>query len=168
MHTCGYCGTEVQVKVNMAYCSFCEMDLWEEDITEDGQRRELVVQKAVLLIDAKRPTPYLMEQSAFSLIKLLKLVRAERKRLYEMSRLFRKGNEVGGGFTEQQQVVNEDYELFCRKAWAIENILRDKMGVFPARITDDMLEKMLEQMHKQGYDIMNFRAPRSYTDSLKK
>ncbi|WP_158524012.1 hypothetical protein [Paenibacillus bovis] len=152
----------------MAYCSFCEMDLWEEDITEDGQRRELVVQKAVLLIDAKRPTPYLMEQSAFSLIKLLKLVRAERKRLYEMSRLFRKGNEAGGGFTEQQQVVNEDYELFCRKAWVIENILRDKMSAFPARITDDYLEKMLEQMDKQSRDTMTFSAPRAPSGATKK
>lgn len=165
MQTCGYCGSEVEVKQHMAYCSFCELDLWEDDITQDGQRRALQVETSVLLVDAKRSTGYLLEQSTFSLIKLLKLVRAERKRLYELSRLFRKGNEAGGGFTDQQKVINEDYELFSRKAWVIENILRDKMTVFPPRITDDMLVKMLEQLEKQSADRMEFRLPRAGVDS---
>ncbi len=169
MYTCGYCGTSVQLQSNnLAHCSFCDMDLFKEDIAENGKRRTVNVRKAVLLFDAKRSTGYLMEQSAFFLIKLLKLVRAERKRLYEMMRLFRKGVEAGGGFSDEQRIVSEDYEFYSRKAWVIENILRDKSDVYPPRITDQLLEDHLLLIEKQGADRMEFRLPNAGAGSRSK
>jgi len=156
MNTCGYCGIEVHVKKNgLAYCTFCEMDLFKEDIQENGQRKWLKINTNVLLSDAKQSTSALMEKDSYFLISLLRLVRAERKQVYNLMRLVNRGNRLQGGFEASLSDVKADYQFWKRKAYVLENILREQSCVFPVRITDQLLSTMLDQIEQDKHKTMD-------------
>ncbi|MGC6584247.1 hypothetical protein ACPV3A_04650 [Paenibacillus sp. Dod16] len=80
-----------------------------------------------------------MQRSTNDIILLLRLARQKRTDIYNYLRIINKANEQDGGFQEHAQVTGKDYEYWTRKAWVLENILRDRTGVYPERITDDYL-----------------------------
>ncbi|WP_025715578.1 hypothetical protein [Paenibacillus sp. 1-18] len=75
MKTCGYCGSAVERKGNMYYCAFCDMELYKEDVQEDGQRKLVPITAGATLAGAERSTPELMELDSYYLTELLTLVR---------------------------------------------------------------------------------------------
>ncbi|WP_160037235.1 hypothetical protein [Paenibacillus sp. An7] len=51
-------------------------------------------------------------------------------------------------FKSGQDEGAKNYRYWTRKAWIIENILRDRAGYYPIKITDNMLNSIIEQMEK--------------------
>ncbi|MCQ6331374.1 hypothetical protein NPM18_30915, partial [Bacillus cereus] len=58
-------------------------------------------------------------------------------------------NETGG-----------EYEYYTRKAWVIENILLERQGFFPEKVTARVLEYMGEQIRKSKKKTMRISKER--------
>lgn len=139
-YTCTYCGTELKSENQSYYCVFCEMPVSDENVQQNGKRKQITFQtNHVFISDAEQNTGQLMQRSTNDIILLLRLARQKRTDIYNYLRIINKANEQDGGFQEHAQVTGKDYEYWTRKAWVLENILRDRTGVYPERITDDYL-----------------------------
>ncbi|QNR70556.1 hypothetical protein IAQ67_29300 (plasmid) [Paenibacillus peoriae] len=139
-YTCPYCGTELRNENQSYYCVFCEMAVSAEDVQQNGERRQITFQTDnVSISDAEQNTCQLMQRSTNDLIVLLRLVRQKRTDYYNYLRVINKASEKDSSFQNQAQVTGKDYEYWTRKAWVLENILRERTCVFPERITDDYL-----------------------------
>lgn len=157
MQTCGYCGSAVEPVGKGLYCLFCDMEVYRDEVQENGMRRPLRAEKVVFLSAAERPTQELMEKDSYYLTLLLKLVRNERKRTYNLLRVVNKGAELQPGkFKSGQNEGAKNYQYWTRKAWIIENILRDRAGYYPIKITDNMLNSIIEQMEESNQKPMTF------------
>ncbi|WP_348625369.1 hypothetical protein ABFT51_27935 (plasmid) [Paenibacillus peoriae] len=158
MKTCGYCGSVVERKANMYYCVFCDMELFREDVQEDGQRKPVSITVGATLNGAERSTPELMELDSYYLTELLTLVRSQRKQVYNSLRIVNKGAALSPGFEQAQKQGGQNYHYWTRKAWAIENILRERAGFYPAKITLNYLNLFREQVHKSNELPMLIRS----------
>lgn len=148
MKTCGYCGSAVERRANMYYCTFCDMELFLEDVQEDGQRKPISMTVGATLAGAERSTPELMELDSYYLTELLTLVRSQRKQVYNSLRIVNRGAALSPAFGQAQKQGGENYHYWTRKAWVIENILRERAGFYPAKITEDYLDRMRQQIDK--------------------
>ncbi|MCP1137525.1 hypothetical protein NKT34_30150 [Paenibacillus polysaccharolyticus] len=159
MQTCAYCGSAVETVGNGLYCTFCDMEVYQDDIQINGMRRPVRAEKMVMLSAAERSTQELMEKDSYYLTVLLKLVREERKRTYNLLRVVNKGAALLPGesaFKQGQDEGANNYRYWTRKGWIIENILRDRAGYYPAKITDNLLNGILEQVEKSNEKPMTF------------
>ncbi|QQZ64542.1 hypothetical protein JI735_34470 (plasmid) [Paenibacillus sonchi] len=90
-----------------------------------------------------------MEKESYYLIVLLRLVRDERKSAFNLLRIINKGDAAQPEIAALQAGQSEgakNYKYWTRKAWIIENILRDRAGYYPAKITEGLLSGILEQV----------------------
>lgn len=156
MKTCVYCGSPVEPVGNMLFCSFCDMEVFRDDVQWNGNRRTLRAEETVLLSSAEQSTVELMEKDSYYLTVLLRRVRLERKRTYNLLRVINKGAALQFGFEKEQQASSKNYRYWTRKAWIIENILRDRAGHYPAKITDAMLKDILDQVKQSNEKPMQF------------
>ncbi|MEK4114581.1 hypothetical protein MHH92_30535 [Paenibacillus sp. FSL M7-1414] len=155
-YTCPYCGTELRSENQAYYCAFCEMAVSAEDVQQNGERRQIAFQtNNVSISDAEQNTCQLMQRSTNDLIVLLRLVRQKRTDFYNYMRVL---NKAEGDFQEHAELTAKDYEYWTRKAWVLENILRDRTGVFPERITDDYLSGLAVRADKINGKSMRIRA----------
>ncbi|MHA7584731.1 hypothetical protein ACX12E_30795 [Paenibacillus vandeheii] len=135
------------------------MEVYQDDIQNNGMRRPVRADEMVLLSGAERPTQELMEKDSYYLTVLLRLVRNERKRTYNLLRVVNKGAALQPGessFKSGQDEGARNYRYWTRKAWIIENILRDRAGHYPAKITDNMLNGIIEQVQQSNEKPMTF------------
>ncbi len=148
METCPYCGLEL----NERYCSFCKMEIAAEDVQHDGFRKPLTPDPFVVSAYAELSTPELMQKSTYYLIYLLREVRKERTGRFSSLRIFNKfeDTEYAEQFGEIAEETGQSYEWWTRKAWVIENILRDRMDHFPTRITDRYMIELAENMDQSS------------------
>ncbi|MGM1023724.1 MAG: hypothetical protein ACQEXV_25095 [Bacillota bacterium] len=125
------------------------MEISSEDVQQDGARKKVVFSVSdVSIDDAKENTFRLMEWPTNQLIMLLRLVRQERTERYNSLRIIKKGIEQKGDFQKYAEIAGEDYEYWTRKAWVLENIIRDRSGTFPEKITDDYICKIIAHVEK--------------------
>lgn len=159
MQTCAYCGSGVEPVGNGLYCSFCDMEVYQDDVQENGMRRPVLAEDTVLLSAAERSTQEIMEKDSYYLTLLLRLVRNERKRTYNLLRVVNKGAALQPEkFKAGQDEGGKNYRYWTRKAWIIENILRDRSGYYPAKITDNMLNSIIEQVQQSNQKPMTFSS----------
>lgn len=160
MQTCAYCGSAVELVGNGLYCAFCDMEVYQDDVQTNGRRRPVQAEETVLLSIAERSTQEIMKKDSYYLIVLLRLVRDERKRAYNLLRVVNKGAAVQPDTAALQAGQYEgakNYKYWTRKAWIIENILRDRAGYYPAKITDGLLSGILEQVQQGNEKPMTFK-----------
>lgn len=138
--TCSYCGSGVGGSDDggKAYCGFCEMKVTP---SVDGQRVERY--QPAMFVDysqVRMNTPQLMEQHTKSLLELLRFMRAERKSTYDLMSTVRQGAKIEPEkFKGDLKIAGEEYEQITKKVFVVENILRERLGYIPDRITDKML-----------------------------
>src|SRR5699024_7560497 len=155
MLTCGFCAS----KINGNYCGFCDMELKEKHIMKDGKR--LNQAKKFLgypnSTEIHRSTPELMELETIELLCLLREARSFRADCYKL-RLLRHQAEEQTGINEDVQNIEEstfyEYEHATRKVWVIENIIKDRLGYFPQKVTKNFLNMYLERMHESEQKSM--------------
>lgn len=144
METCAYCGTEV----NERYCSFCEMELTERYILQDGKRLKNSIDHYPDMQRIFLSTPELLELETIELLCLLKHAREYRAQVYKLRLLTHEAEAQGGSVEEIQMQSYSDYADATRKAWVIENIIKDRIGYYPQKITDNFLSMYLERIER--------------------
>ncbi|WP_310144204.1 hypothetical protein [Paenibacillus amylolyticus] len=132
------------------------MSIKSEDIQENGVRKQIpFLLNTVTISDTEQNTSQLMQRSTNELIVMLRLVRQKRTDFYNYLRVL---NKAKGDFQEHAELTGKDYEFWTRKAWVLENILRDRTGSFPERITDDYLAGLAARADKINRKSMRIRT----------
>lgn len=122
-----------------------------EDAQQDGCRKPVPEEDVYLLESwAEKQTSELMTYTTARLIYLLRYARKQRASSYNLVRVFKKAGNAAAAFTTDYedviQATGESYEYWTRKAWVMENILRERSGDFPAKITDKFLVEYRERI----------------------
>ncbi|WP_310143978.1 hypothetical protein [Paenibacillus amylolyticus] len=133
------------------------MSIIAEEVQKNGQRKQIpFLLNSVTISDVDDNTMQLMQRSTNDLIVMLRLVRGKRTDFYNYLRILNKVE--GDDFQEQAKLTGKDYEYWTRKAWVIENILRDRTGFFPERITDEYLSELVVKADKINGKFMRIRT----------
>ena len=133
---CSYCGTEGLEES----CSFCGASL-------NIKRPKL--KEFVVLEDVEKPFNELVCFHTYDLLVLLRLVRKERTKAYDLMLTLKK---AGKSPQIDQAMVNyseEQYGLYTKRMKVIEGILIDRMGYKPQRVDDKLLAKLAERLRKE-------------------
>lgn len=159
MHYCSMCNTSMKVDRRNypieKHCNFCGSSLYNEltgfpIVVLEGaryQRREL--KQSVNLNDAECPVSVLDTFHTYDLYLLLRLVRNQRHVLYKQ---LGEANKIGSA--EEKRSSSSLYDYWTRRQNVIENVLIDREGYFPARITDKLLREKLELITKNQQQSM--------------
>jgi hypothetical protein len=141
MKTCGYCGREIQGD----YCSFCELMLDKKYVLEGHKRVDHVIERTPDEAAIFLTTAELLTFETVDLLFLLKYARSYRSEVYHLRVISYKAEERKSDqvLEEIQQQSYEEYERATRKVWIIENILKDRMGYYPVKVTDEFLQAYL-------------------------
>ncbi|AOZ94928.1 hypothetical protein [Paenibacillus crassostreae] len=158
MLTCPYCGSMIDISGDMYYCLFCEIEVMKDRIQQDGARRQIHLEQRAYLEVVNQPTSELMKRDSYALVCLLRLVRQERTKVYHFLHIFKKANEQQDDFIQAADETGRDYEYWTRKVWILENILRERIGYFPERITDAYLQEMARNIEKSNRKQMKIVA----------
>lgn len=103
-----------------------------------------------------------MRYSTFELLSLLKYARAERINIYKLMNTFynaRKQQNIEE-YKESEEYSGKEYEKITRKMFVLENLIRQRLGYVPQRITDAYLGKYLAEMEKDKRQPMIIRQQR--------
>lgn len=148
MKTCPYCGSRVEETPSHYYCSFCVMNLELSIVQKDGQR--LPIKKDHLEYSGfdQFTTPELMCLSTIELLYFLKNLRKERSDMYNsMYQIKKVGNEHQDDELKEGSVIAGDmYEQQTRRMFVVENIIRERMGYVPTRLTEKYLADYLRSI----------------------
>lgn len=160
--TCPYCGSEV-MQLNDYYCDFCTMNIPETLVMKNHERLPVRIREFALDTHLEKSTPELMALSTFELLNLLKYARNERTFLYRnMTAFYKAGKQVQTDeYVEFEQYSGQEYKKMTRKMFVLENIICQRMGYVPHRITDTYLENYLTQIQKAKRNPMIIRQERS-------
>lgn len=144
MKTCGYCGTEIQED----YCSFCELTLDDKYVLEGNQRVDHVIERRPDEAAIFLSTTALLTFETVDLLFLLKYARSYRSEVYHLRVISYKAEERKSdqALEEIQQQSYEEYEKATRKVWIIENILKDRIGYYPVKVTEEFLQAYLHRI----------------------
>jgi|SRR5690625_1046863 len=147
MNTCALCGTEL----DDIYCFFCEMELDKRYILKDGERLHQskmfkgVPDRSLIF----RSTKELMSMETIDLLCLLRDARSFRAEVFKLRHL-RHQAERQGGYNDTVQELEDysykQYEDATRKVWVIENIIKDRLGYYPERVTMNFLNMYIDRM----------------------
>lgn len=157
--SCPYCGSELIQQNNKYFCDFCVMTLKPEQLQQNYERISVRVREFAVEAFLKRTTPELMEYSTFELLSLLKYARAERTSIYHYLTIFHKAQKEE--FKEMEKDTGKDYEWITRKMFVVENLIRQRLGFVPSRITDSYLAKYLDKIKKEKNRPMIIRQQRT-------
>lgn len=149
MKTCGLCGTPL----NDLYCPYCEMELEERYIMQDGQRLKQSKEFGGYPNSSKIfcKTEELMRLETIELLCLLREARKYRADSYKL-RLLRHKAERQQGYVDEvsklEEFTYDEYANATRKVWVIENIIKDRLGYYPEKVTMNFLNMYLERMER--------------------
>ncbi|MGX1196015.1 hypothetical protein [Metabacillus sp. SLBN-84] len=158
--TCPYCGSKVnKIKEELFYCDFCEMRLAGDLVKENHERLQVRVREFAADHYVSRSTPDLMGLSSFELLQLLKFIRKERSDMYHHLSVFKRAEtQVGTGeFKDMEQESGKEYEYLTRKMFVLENIIRERLGYVPKKITEAYLVKYIENIKNDKKSLMTIR-----------
>ncbi|GGJ57351.1 hypothetical protein [Virgibacillus salexigens] len=144
MKTCAYCATELKTD----YCPFCEMELSECYILKDGERLKNDIPYFPEQRDIFKSTKELLDLETLELLCLLRHARNYRTEVYKLRILTHRATEQGGDMTEIEASSYSDYEEATRKMWVIENIIKDRMGYYPKKVTEKFLSLYLQRIEE--------------------
>lgn len=135
---CTYCKTNQE---NKKVCSFCEAELTQSR----PQIKQILSQE-----EAYQTQPQLSKYHTYDLLLLLRDLRAERTNTYKIMQIVRKAPEEVKN--EEYEAINQDGQSLYREATArqnvIEQILIDRMGYYPKRIDDKLLNALNQKIKR--------------------
>ena len=163
MKTCPYCGSKVApIDTYDYYCSFCSMKINYQDIQENGKRKNLLPTSQPSLSDLNKSTPELMCFSTVELLFLLKFARKERADIYKLRYTFIRAMKEGADeFTEAEEHTFSEYEKATRKCFVLENLIRERIGYYPATLTESYIQTLAGKMAESAKKDMVIQQPKS-------
>lgn len=126
---CSYCGSDNENYVEN--CGFCAAPLKK-------QRPKL--REFVYLNQCELPFDQLANFHTYDLLVLLRLVREERSKSYNLMRTVQKAPEEVVVDSDTLAFAESEYRLYTARMKVIEGILIDRMGYKPKRVDDKLLE----------------------------
>ncbi|MGH0417770.1 hypothetical protein [Bacillus cereus] len=160
---CPYCATSIQVDKNgvvQEICEFCGGHMREQQtgmlqICQNGERFEFTkMQQHIFLEHINQNVGELKQYHTYDLYLLLKEVRDARSQTYYGLQLLNKASKTEKKLQVTANETGGEYEYYTRKAWVIENILLERQGFFPDKITARVLQYMEEQIQKSRKKTM--------------
>jgi hypothetical protein len=160
---CPYCATPIQVDKNgvvQEICEFCGGHMREQQtgmlqICQNGERFEFTkMQQHIFLEHINQNVGDLKQYHTYDLYLLLKEVRDARSQTYYGLQLLNKASKTKKKLQVTANETGGEYEYYTRKAWVIENILLERQGFFPEKITARVLQYMEEQIQKSKKKTM--------------
>ncbi|MEK4503640.1 hypothetical protein NYE55_35425 [Bacillus sp. FSL R12-0069] len=154
---CPYCATPIQVDKNgvvQEICEFCGGRIREQQtgvlqLCQNGERFEFTkMQQQLFLEHIHQSVEELKQYHTYDLYVLLKEVREARSQTYYGLQLLNKASKEERTLQATADETGGEYEYYTRKVWVIENILLERQGFFPEKITARVLEYMGEQIRK--------------------
>lgn len=136
---CSYCKTD---SVNTETCDFCQADL-------TAARPEISH-----TFDVAHPytQPELLKMHTLDLLYILRRVRADRTDMYKMMQVIRKApqdaQEGVQGYSELKADGIRMYQEITARKNVIEQILIDRMGYYPQRIDDKLLNALIDKIRQ--------------------
>lgn len=134
---CSYCGTE---GLEDSCCSFCGVSL-------NIKRPKL--KEFVVLEDVEKSFNELASFHTYDLLVLLRLVRKERTKAYDLMLTLKKAGKSPQIDQAMVSYSEEQYGLYTKRMKVIEGILIDRMGYKPQRVDDKLLAKLAERLRKE-------------------
>jgi len=160
--TCCYCGSHVveYQEPGTYYCEFCDMVLDALSLCSDASRRGPAIVEVCFDTHYSKTTPELMLLSTYELLHLLSYARKYRSECWdnlEMSKKLLRSIKKDS-FEDKMLikdatfVVEENYDLYMkatRKMYVFENLLCERLGYIPKRITQNFLRQYEELMEER-------------------
>lgn len=161
MITCKYCGTELDYigeyqNEMYFYCPYCDLSFEKGETCQDRQRKQAVpdfYDKGYY-----RPTKELLKCNTIVLFHLLRDCRKDWYELYSFLRklINIKDNEIPNENEVEKAFLPlyHEYIQLTKQKFVIENILLEKVGFIPEKITDSFLSDLIEKGKKASYKPM--------------
>jgi len=130
------------------YCFFCEMELTDRYILQDGARLSNSIAHYPEKQGIFQNTPALLELETIELLGLLRHARDYRSEVYKLRLLGHQAEEQGGNMDDIKMKSYNDYEEATKKVWVIENIIKDRIGYYPQKVTENFLAMYLERIQQ--------------------
>ncbi|WP_191567335.1 hypothetical protein [Metabacillus idriensis] len=161
--TCPYCGSDIK-KMNefQYYCGFCDMRVKSNRVMQNNERLEVRVREFVADHYIDKNTSELMSFSTYELLYLLKFIRKERRDMFHNIKIFHRAvkQEDTNQFEEIEKETGRNYIYLSKKMFVVENIIRERLGYVPVRITETYLVKYLENIKNDKKGPMIIRTKR--------
>ncbi|WP_173918928.1 hypothetical protein [Halobacillus sp. Marseille-Q1614] len=160
MKTCAYCGTPLKQITKGYFCDFCDMQLKVSQVKENHERVSVRIREFALESYIHKSTPELMKLSTFELLDLLKKARTERGTMYHQNLVFHKVMDISEDrqYEEYEKVSGEAYTYMTRKMFVLENLVYERLGYIPTRITERYLIQYIEKIQKGKRGTMKIRT----------
>lgn len=157
MKTCAYCGSELESKL----CDYCQLELEGNYILEDGKRIESIIDHFPDQSGIFQNTKELLQLKTIELLCLLQHARKYRAETYKL-RLLRHQAEKQQGMNEAVEQIEKtsynEYENATRKVWVLENIIKDRIGYYPQKVTENFISMYAERIKKSEKKIMKIKS----------
>ena len=134
---CQYCKTENAENQNR--CTFCEAELLYARPTI----REIDVTDVLKPLQEKRT------YHTFNLLEMLQIARKERSDAYNMLRIVLKSENEVEVDKDLKNSVEEQYRLFTAHVHMIQELLIDRIGYYPKRVDNKLLDRYLSKCKKE-------------------
>ncbi|WP_299833686.1 hypothetical protein [uncultured Metabacillus sp.] len=132
---CSYCGSD---NGNYAEnCGFCAAPL---------KKQRPTMKEFVYLNQCELPFDQLANFHTYDLLVLLRLVREERSKSYNLMRTVQKAPEEVTVDSDTLAFAESEYRLYTARMKVIEGILIDRMGYKPKRVDDKLLENLRKKV----------------------
>jgi hypothetical protein len=96
------------------------------------------------------------------LLFLLRFARAERSSIYGQRQLFILAIKEGvGEFRKGEQYTFKEYEYWTRKCFVIENLIRERLGYIPKKLTEAYIQNLADRMFDSAKKDMRIKEPKS-------
>lgn len=165
MKTCPYCATDLTEELmlvkgseyhNHTSCPHCQISLGPNsnwgNFTTNGNRipGAKKIKMLITIEDVQQPLHILNDFHTHDLLLSLRLARLERSKTYDLLKTFNNASdnmseEEFKTFEEATNQTGGEYDYWTRRCWMLENLLMDRMGYFPQRISNEMLFNIKER-----------------------
>lgn len=152
MITCKYCGSELnfigEYKDKIYFgCDYCDLTFEKEETCNNRQRKQAVPN--YYLQGYYKSTKELLK---YNTINLFHLLRDCRKDWYDVFSLLKKVINIKENEVPDQKNIDNaflplynEYVTLTKQKFIIENILLEKAGFIPEKITEKFLSEIIEQ-----------------------
>lgn len=131
-------------------CTYCKTDQEQENIClicgADLEQKRPQMKQMLNQEEAYQSQPILVNYHTYDLLLFLRHIRADRTDMYKTMQTVRKAPQEAKNNAENYESIKDDGIKMYRKLTAqknvIEQILIDRMGYYPKRIDDKLLEAL--------------------------
>ncbi|KOO43755.1 hypothetical protein [Priestia koreensis] len=134
---CSYCEKENLVSADLCY--FCQAPL---------NKKRPRLKELVFIEQAELSYQHLIEFHTYDILVLLRLVREERSKSYNLMRTLQKAPEGLVVDNDTLSYAESEYQRYTARMKVLEGILIDRMGYKPKRVDNHLLEKLRVKIEK--------------------